>query len=61
MADDVDDEYDDSPEPEVDPKKLLDPAARAARSLAIRRAIEAKVEKRRMDAEFNYLDDEVDD
>ena len=36
----------------------LDPKERAARSLEIRRAIEARAEARRMRQELDYLDDE---
>ena len=36
----------------------LDPKERAARSLEIRRAIEARAEARRMRRELDYLDDE---
>ena len=65
---DVDDDFDDDdsdgtdddpvePVPNLpDPRKLLDPAARAARSLAIRRAIELRGEQKRMDRDLNYLD-----
>ena len=64
---DVDDDYDESaddePEPTPnlpDPRKMLDPAARAARSLAIRRAIELRREQKQMDRDLNYLDIDSD-
>ena len=61
---DVDDDYDETDDVEdleptpvpPDPRKLLDPAQRAARSLAIRRAIELRGEQKRMDRDLNYLD-----
>ena len=63
VDDDSDVAGDDEPEPLPnlpDPRKLLDPAARAARSLAIRRAIELRGEQRRLDRDLNYLDIESD-
>jgi hypothetical protein len=39
----------------------LDPKERAARSLEIRRAIEARLEARRMQRDLDYLDLDVDD
>ena len=64
---DVDDDYDLSGDEDIeptpnlpDPKKLLDPAARAARSLAVRRAIELRTEQKQMDRDLNYLDIESD-
>jgi hypothetical protein len=49
FVEDGDMERDDTP---------LDPKERAARSLEIRRAIEARAEARRMRRELDYLDDE---
>ena len=60
---DVDDDFDVSGGDDFEPapavpevRKPLDPAAKAARSLAIRRAIESRIEQKRMDADLNYLD-----
>lgn len=60
---DVDDDFDVSGEDDFEPapavpevRKLLDPAAKAARSLAIRRAIETRIEKKRMEADLDYLE-----
>ena len=60
---DVDDDFDgegddvfEPPPPGPDVRKVLDPAAKAARSLAIRRAIEARVEQKRLAADTSYLD-----
>ena len=62
---DVDDDFDgegegedefEPPQAEPEVRKVLDPAAKAARSLAIRRAIEARVEQKRLAADTSYLD-----
>lgn len=60
---DVDDDYEANgeedfvaPPPLPDPRKLLDPAVRAARALAIRRAIELRGEQKQMDRDLDYLD-----
>jgi hypothetical protein len=45
----------------VDDDIALDPKERAARSLEIRRAIEARLEARRMQRDLDYLDLDVDD
>ena len=64
---DVDDDCDASgdedfatPPPLPDPRKLLDPAVRAARALAIRRAIELRGEQKQMDRDLDYLDIDSD-
>ena len=59
VDEDFDGEGDDNfepPPPVPEVRKVLDPAAKAARSLAIRRAIEARVEQKRLAADTSYLD-----
>jgi len=46
---------------DIDDATPLDPKERAARSLEIRRAIEARQEARKIRRELDYLDDEPDD
>jgi hypothetical protein len=60
---DVDDDFDVSGDDEFEPappvpeaRKVVDPAATAARSLAIRRAIETRIEQKRMEADLDYLE-----
>ncbi len=52
----LDDLVDDDGELLDDEGLLLDPKERAARSLEIRRAIEARLEARRMQRDLDYLD-----
>jgi hypothetical protein len=57
----LDDLVDDDDVLEDDEDIVLDPKERAARSLEIRRAIEARLEARRMQRDLDYLDLELDD
>jgi hypothetical protein len=57
----LDDLVDDDEVPEDDDDIVLDPKERAARSLEIRRAIEARLESRRMQRDLDYLDLDLDD
>ena len=50
----------DGSEDEIDPDELLDPKARASRSLEIRRRLEERDEERRLKADLDYLDEELD-
>jgi hypothetical protein len=57
----LDDIVDDDAVSEDDDDIILDPKERAARSLEIRRAIEARLEARRMQRDLDYLDLDIDD
>jgi hypothetical protein len=57
----LDDLVDEDAVVEDDDDIVLDPKERAARSLEIRRAIEARLEARRMQRDLDYLDLELDD
>ncbi len=51
----ADDDFESAP-PVPESRKVVDPVAKAARSLAIRRAIETRMEKKRMEADLDYLE-----
>jgi hypothetical protein len=58
---DFDDDFVDDAEPvddvEVEDLPRLDPAQRAARALKVRRSIEDRQERKRLEAELDYLED----
>ena len=66
-ADDVDaddvvlDDLVEEDDGEQDEDALIDPKERAARSLEIRRAIEERVDEKRLDEDLNYLDADLDE
>ena len=46
---------------EQDEDALIDPKEQAARSLEIRRAIEKRIEEKRLEEDINYLDADLDE